>query len=252
LTSTLLTLLLVPCLYTLLEDGARMMMRAWKPASLALLAFLALGAKPADASETLRSLDATWQVRGARQVEVRFPVGELTLVGTDGDAIVAHLNVEGSDDPNKHAYDNADRVKLVLDRSGDHLKLHIDGWRMGMWNGHNVVEGRIEIPRALALEVDMRIGELEVRGFEGPQSVKLGIGEANLSCDPAIVGRLDVDLTIGEGNVIENGRAREWANVFGGGYRWDGVKGGPAVRLSLGMGEANVSLEREPEREALR
>jgi len=121
---------------------------------------------------------------------------------------------------------------------------------MGMWNGHNVVEGRIEIPKALALSVDMRIGELEVRGFEGPQNVKLGIGEATLSCDRTRVGRLDVDLTIGEGNVIEGGTGREWANVFGGGFRWDGGKGGSPVRLSLGIGEANVTLDGP--REALR
>ena len=242
LTSTLLTLLLVPCLYTLLEDGARVISRAWKPASLALFALLAFQGS-ADASERLRNLDARWEVKNARQVDVKFPVGELEVIASDGNAIVAHLEVVGSDEPSKQAYANAERVKLVLERSGDRLKLRIDGWRMGMGNGHNVVEGRIEIPKALALSVDMRIGELEVRGFEGPQNVKLGIGEATLSCDRTRVGRLDVDLTIGEGNVIESGTAREWANVFGGGFRWDGAKGGPPVRLSLGIGEANVSLD---------
>ncbi len=47
--------------------------------------------------------------------------------------------------------------------------------------------------------------------------------------------------------MIEGGRSREWANVFGGAFRWDGVRGGAPVRLSLGIGEATVTLEGERE-----
>jgi len=67
-------------------------------------------------------------------------------------------------------------------------------------------------------------------------------------------GRLEHTLCVrvdsGWCNVIEGGTGREWANVFGGGFRWDGGKGGSPVRLSLGIGEANVTLDGP--REALR
>ena len=53
-----------------------------------------------------------------------------------------------------------------------------------------------------------------------------------------------MNLTIGEGNLVENGRTREWAGIFGGSFRWDGVRGGAPVRLRVGIGEATIDLDR--------
>jgi hypothetical protein len=247
LTSTLLTLLLVPCLYTLLEDGARVISGAWsrrKPAGLIALLALVLLAPAARAGdgETLRGVDGRWSAAGAKQVDIRFPVGELAVVATDGDEIVAHMDVQGGDDPNEQAFKNARKVRFALTRHGDRLQLSVQGFRLTIGDSHTMLDGRIEVPRSLALGVDMNVGELAVSGFERATRLGLGVGELTIECDPARVGRIDVDLGIGEGNLVEDGRSREWAGVFGGGFHRDGVPGGAPVKLKLGVGEATVTM----------
>jgi preprotein translocase subunit SecF len=243
LASTLLTLLLVPCLYTLLEDGARMVSGAWAKrrapkAALVSLGLAVLLTATAAQAATLQTVDGHWPAGRAQALAIRFPVGELEVVATDGTEIVAHVRVRGED-----ARDDIDRVKLVLRRSGKKLALGVEGWRLSIGERHSVLEGRVEVPRSLELEVDMRVGELAVSGFERAADIDLGIGEARIDCDRARIGRIDALVTIGEGNLVENGRTSQWAGIFAGGYRWDGVPGGPQVKLRLGIGEATINLD---------
>jgi hypothetical protein len=249
LTSTLLTLLLVPCLYTLLEDAARVVGGAWsrKPApalaraaatavfALALL-LPAAGVARADDKSVLHG---AWDAGKAKKVAIRFSVGELAVAAVDRPSIRAQLDIRGDEDA---TIEQARHVRLVARRVGDELRLSVEGWRWH-FGGGTILEGRIEVPRALDLDVDMEVGELDVRGFEQPTRISLGVGEATIGCDPARIGSIDVDLSIGEGELVENGRSRQWAGVFGGGFRWDGVKGGAPVRLRVGVGEASVRLE---------
>jgi HAE1 family hydrophobic/amphiphilic exporter-1 len=258
LTSTLLTLLLVPCLYTLLEDSARVVSRAWakqaapalaRAGVTALLVLALLVPAKADARGShgshevvLNTVSGAWPAGKAKSVAIRFPVGELEVVAVDRPSLEAQLDVRGDDDSGNLALDRARKVRLVAKQVGDELRLSVEGWGWHI-GGNSVLEGRIEVPRALALKVNMDVGELAVSGFTQATLISLDVGEATIACDPARIASIDVDLGIGEGTLVENGRSREWAGVFGGGFRWDGVKGGAPVRLRVGVGEATIHLD---------
>jgi hypothetical protein len=89
-----------------------------------------------------------------------------------------------------------------------------------------------------------------VHGFRQAMRIGLGLGEVTVTCDPAQVASIDVDLGIGEGTLVEDGQSREWAGVFGGGFHWDGHAGGAPVKVKLGVGEASVRLEPADQRAA--
>ncbi|MEP7028559.1 MAG: hypothetical protein ABI960_08180, partial [Candidatus Eisenbacteria bacterium] len=253
-TSTLLTLLLVPCLYTLLEDTSLLMARAWKgrrgvaPAAVTLLLLLAALPLPrvADArssgDEVLHEVHGAWQTAGAKRVSIRFPVGTLEIVAVDRATLSADVAVCSGREVGERTLKSARRVRLVATRVGDELRLRVEGWHF-RFPGTTALEGKIEVPRELPLAVDMQVGDLSVCGVRRAARVELGVGELTFGGDPASIGSVDVDLGIGEGQLVEGGRNRQWAGVFGGGFHWDGKPGGAPVRIKLGVGEATVNME---------
>ncbi len=267
LTSTILTLLLVPCLYTLLEDTAALVGRAWsrrpgapiKAAAAAVTALLLIALPFGDearawdnGTNALHEVKGAWKVGNAKRVSIHFPVGELEIVAVDRPSLVANLAVradDDDDDDNDRRLESARRVHLVATHVGDELRLRVEGWHFRI-PGSSVLEGRIEVPQGLPLEVDMKVGELRMHGFRRAAKVGLGVGELTFGCDPAAIGSVEVDLGIGEGELIEGGQSRQWAGVFGGGFHWDGKAGGAPIKLKLGVGEVTVRIEESATREA--
>jgi len=198
--------------------------------------------------DTVRELKAAWQVGNAKRVRITFPIGELEVAAVDRPTLGANLAVRTDDDASDATIESANKVRLVATHVGDELRLRIEGWHMH-FPGSAVLEGRIEVPKDLALRVDMNVGELDVHGFSQPMRIGLGVGEMTVGCDPARIASIDVDLGIGEGTLTEGGQSREWAGVFGGGFHWDGRAGGAPVKLKLGVGEASVRLEPGDQRE---
>ena len=252
----------MPCLYTLLEDTSRLIGRAWAgrkgavPAAAAITALLLFAlplrgeARSWDSGQdTVHELNAAWQVGNAKRVKITFPVGELEIAAVERPTLSANLAVRADDDASDATIESAKKVRLVATHVGDELRLRVEGWHFRL-PGSTVLQGRIEVPRDLALQVDMNCGELEVHGFRQAMRLGLGVGELTVACDPARTASIDVDLGIGEGELIEGGQSRQWAGVFGGGFHWDGRAGGAPVQLKLGVGEASVRLEPADQREA--
>jgi HAE1 family hydrophobic/amphiphilic exporter-1 len=259
LVSTALTLVLVPVLYTLLEDAWNGLARAWrgKPAApatpapaagpLALVIVgaglvAALGAGPAAAAELHRAIDRSWPLDGARRIELHLGTGEVEVIGEDRADVAVEVRLAGWGDDRRRFERWARRHDVVARRRGDRLRVDVRGPRF-TWRDDLEAGVVVRVPRELPLEVDMAVGSLAVRDVRRPLQLKLGIGEVDLAMPQAGVRDVKVALGIGEASLEMQGRRRmETATVFGSGLSWSEGRGDVPVSVRLGIGEVAVVL----------
>ena len=258
LVSTTLTLVLVPVLYTLLEDGWNGLAGAWrrKPARAASVPPAALGAlvcagllsalllaAPASARE--RAVDRAWALAGAKRVDLHVGVGEVDVVGEErADVKVEVRIVPGHDDVDEAAFARrARRFDAIARRHGDRLRVEVKGPRF-TWSDDLEVTVLVRVPRDVPLAVDMAVGSLAVRDVRRTVDLKLGVGEVDLRMPESGVRDVKVALGIGEASLEAGGRRRiDSASVFGSGLRWNQGRGTAPVSVRLGVGEVAVILD---------
>jgi hypothetical protein len=258
LSSTALTLVLVPCLYTLLEDAWFALARAWSGrgrvagaagAALSILVLLVAAPAPAtaraggDATDLHRDIVRTFAIEGARRIDLHAGVGEVAVVAEDRAdvAVEIHLADDGDDDDafERHVRD----YNAVARRAGDRLRVEIRSPRL-RWHRNIDVSVIVRVPRRMPLEVDMAVGSLSVRGVESSVRLQLGIGEVDLRVPELGVRDVQVMLAIGEARLATGGgRLVESTSVFGGGLKWNEGRGAAPVSVRLGIGEVAVILD---------
>lgn len=261
LSSTALTLVLVPCLYTLLEDAWFALARAWSGrgrvagaagAALSLLVLLVAAPAPVAAraggntTDLHRDIVRTFAIEGARRIDLHAGVGEVEVIGEDrADVVVEiHLADDGDDGDDEDAFERRVRdYDAVARRAGDRLRVEIRSPRM-RWHRNIDVSVIVRVPRRMPLEVDMAVGSLSVRGVERSVRLQLGIGEVDLRVPALGVRDVRVTLAIGEASLATGGgRLVESTSVFGGGLKWSEGRGAAPVSVRLGIGEVAVILD---------
>jgi len=264
LASTLLTLVLVPCLYTVLEDGSSLVGRVWggpgRPAGagLALLVAALLGAAafaPRDAVAAPRAettlparvvtlpeddgadgdLDLAWPTAGVRRIRIVAGVGEVELAVADGNRVRAHI--EGVADFAEHARDH---TTVTATRNGDELVLRV---REPRWlHLHRNDWARFEVPRGIALDVALDVGDLTATGISGPARFWVGIGDLDVTCNAASVSTLDGHVWVGDASMDARGDSRESSGINAAPFHWRVGPTGEAVSARVGIGDLNVRI----------
>lgn len=203
---------------------------------------LAALAVPAAAREyEIRRLDETFPLTGASRIVLDFPVGELEVVAGSGDVASVELSVRcrrrGS-----RCDDRAERLWTKSKRSGERLTIEFGGWpklNSGDLSAHAV----ITVPADRALEVDMGVGELEIRGLTSDLDIELGVGEVSLELAAADLSSVSLDAGIGETDVRSSAghtsSDRSW--LIGSHTHWRG-DGRSRVDVELGVGEITARL----------
>ncbi len=222
-------------------------MSAHRVAFAATFAALVLSAMPALAwDETFFDdeflVRQAWHRADFERVDMRFPVGSLEVVAHDGDSVVVRLEPHceiGSRDGCEKA---VRRIKVRAREHGKTLELAVVG---GRWfdTQRVQIEGRLEVPRELALSLDMGVGELSVFGVGRDARIKLGIGEATVRSDRGAYRAATVNVGIGEASFVGGGWSRDRAGVFGNALRWEAGKGISKLGVDVGIGEASVYLD---------
>jgi hypothetical protein len=209
-------------------------------ALLALAATCAAGAPAAAGETTPGALTGSWPVAGATSLHFELPVGELTLVATDGREVKAFAEADcWSDDPD--CEDAAEDYRFTTRRAGKRLIIKLEGPRFHFGNGP-MIQARVEVPRSLLLDVDMGVGEISLTGFEKGADIALGIGEIAVHSPRQSVKVVRMRVGLGEANLDDGRRSIERVSVFGSGIHWKGGPGRSTVAVKLGIGEANVVL----------
>ncbi|MGH7725387.1 MAG: hypothetical protein ACREOU_08160 [Candidatus Eiseniibacteriota bacterium] len=209
--------------------------------ALLALAGAGAGAAPAEAGDAAPgALTGSWPVAEATSLHFEFPVGELTLVATDGKEVKAFAEVDcWSDDSD--CLEVAEDYRFTSRRAGKRLIVKLEGPRFNFGNGREI-EARVEVPRSLLLDVDMGIGELTLTGFEHGADIALGIGEVEIHSPRGSVRDVRLRVGLGEASFDDGRRSIERVSVFGNGLHWKAGTGNSTVAVKLGIGEASVVL----------
>jgi hypothetical protein len=217
-------------------------------AALGAACVLALGATRAFADDFDDELEPwpvvrqAWSVADVRRLQVRFPVGSLEVVGTDGDSVIVQLEPECHVGSWQDCEKVSRRIGVRSRARRGTLELSIVGKR---WFDTSRVQirGRLEVPRSLALELEMKVGELEVTGVGSNAEFRLDVGEATVRRPEKGLQSARVAVWIGEAMLVQGGRSRDHSGVFGSGLHWRDGSGTAALALRVGIGEASVYLD---------
>jgi hypothetical protein len=235
------------------RSGAFLLMATAGVVFAALLLLLALTATPARA-ETTRTLNGEYPINGARRLELGIPFGEIRVEGTDEARVRIRIKGTCEDDDCEKVLDN---LRLESSNHGGTLKVHLEGTTLQKtWNAKggnddgdddegddSHLEIVVQVPRSLQVNLNMGAGEVNVAGLRRDLSIDLGAGEVTVRMLERHVGKVDVNMAIGETTIHQGGRTREYTRVLGGPVRWREGKGDAGIDVNIGAGEVDVTLE---------
>ncbi|HEV8239929.1 MAG TPA: hypothetical protein VGS57_11225 [Thermoanaerobaculia bacterium] len=214
--------------------------------SIAALLLLAGLAAPALASRdvVVRSESKTFNVEDAHRLKVDVSVGEVH-VQAGGDRIEVQLEVTCNASSTR-CRERAQNLQLEPTRSGDDVSLKMRGYDRDGKRGinHPQVDLHLTIPAALAVVVDMGVGELEVAGIESDVTVDLGVGEARIDVPERAVKSVSLDVGVGEAHLSprQEESHRSGFLFLGNEVDWREGTGRSRVAVDVGVGEAHVRL----------
>jgi hypothetical protein len=207
----------------------------------AMLAAFAPGSLAAG-SETFREITRSFQLEGREAVRLDLPVAELRISGTSSPAVEVELTATC-----KREHECEEILgELDLKSSGSGRTLRIDLVGYPKWGkGRVELEGEIFVPRKIELEVELGVGELELKDLEGDLRVELGVGEINAWVDRSNTHSVTLDAGVGEVELFGTDEPVEQRRsmLVGSETHWDAGEGDARVFLEVGVGEISVWME---------
>ena len=210
-------------------------------ASVLILVLLA-AAGPGFADSTVRTLEETLDVTGRRSVGFDGTVGEVKVVGVDGDSARATVHLRCEREGDDTCREAAEKVDLRVRLRGDRVQFDIEDWPK-LHNKRISFEARLEVPRHLALEIDMGVGEIDVRGMEDDVEIDVGVGEITVEAREAVVGHVELDTGVGEARVHVGDRTIDGSGFVGSHLTWKNGPGDARIEVDSGVGEIDVTLK---------
>jgi len=207
-------------------------------ALLAAALIAAAAVTPARADET-RTVSGVFTTAGADHMSIEFPSGTLTLVAGEGDSIVAVMKAHCR---HGDCMPRIEQVRLVSEREGSVVHLALQGYPK--WNHHGLeISLRLEIPRRLAVDVDMGAGDLAVRGLQQDVALRLGAGDVVLQLPESAVRSVRAHVGLGDATLHGHRGNVDGSGFLGKTLRWTDGTGASRVRVDLGVGDVSVSLD---------
>lgn len=209
--------------------------------ALPLAVLCVLSAAPVHAT-VLETEPRTFPITAQQNVHLEFPVGELRVVPSDESRVRFDLRVRCKDRSDERCEELANRLVLDSEMEGNTLRLTLQ--KFPKWNHRGMtVLGVLRVPRALAVRIEMGVGELEIEGLEGDLDVNLGVGEASIRTAKLRAGHVSVETGIGEASIRGGGSDTRSRGFIGSVASWSSGRGRSSVRLHVGVGEGTVRLD---------
>jgi len=200
---------------------------------------IALGAA-ARADESYREIRESFPFRTGQEIELEFPIGQLRIEPASGSAV--EVEIEGRCRWSSSC--GLDKIE-VDHRSGDRvLRVRVTADGLGSKTQHEL-RAVVRVPPRAALDVEMSIGELEIRDLEGDLDAELGIGEVRVYASGPRVRAVYLDAGIGEASLRgSTSRARSSRPMLvGGEVEWTDGEGETTLDVEVGIGEVRVDLD---------
>lgn len=208
-----------------------------------LLALLAVTLLPcAVVAGELRDINQTFSIGEQTGVRIDIPVAELEVLGSNGDSIEIEFTASCKRDHD--CKDVLDQLEFETHGSRNTLRIDLVGYPK--WGkGRVELEGSIRIPRRLEVEVELGVGELEIKELSGDLRAELGVGEINAWVDKGTVRTVTLDAGVGEVELYGAGTRLEGRRsmLVGSEAFWDEGPGEARIFLEVGVGEISVWME---------
>lgn len=169
-----------------------------------ILAALLLSAVPAlslaETGPVARTLTADIPANGLKELDLRVGVGEVHVSPSPDDQVHVEIKLHQKDEEflwffhwssSGTAKDIADAA-IYQRRQGDTLSLGLDH------DGQNdsvKQEWKLELPARLALDADMKVGDLVIAGIAGGIDAVLNVGELDIDVPQ---GRIKANVSVGD------------------------------------------------------
>jgi hypothetical protein len=209
-----------------------------------------------------RILNGGVPAAGVDRVKLDAGVGDVFIVAVENaDRVAVEVELKprrgGFFSSMKRAEREVEEARLRVDVSAGTLLLEIES---DVDDRHFEERWTIELPTRLAVEVELGVGDMEIRGLSGELGIELGVGDVLVE---GVSG--DVDIEVGVGDAAVNAAADAYGSVSGSGgvgdarltvrgervsssgfvghsAEWSG-EGEHHIEISVGVGDARVTLE---------
>ncbi|HLE85472.1 MAG TPA: hypothetical protein VJG13_14120 [Thermoanaerobaculia bacterium] len=205
------------------------------------LALAALAPAAARAEVTVRTLNQETPAADVVSVGFHGQVGEIEVVGTSGGTVKLEVTLLCERERDRACREAAAKVDLEARRSGDRLQLVVEDWPK-LRGGGLSFSGRLELPKHLAVEVDMGVGEVSVVGVEADIEVDTGVGEVSVEAQEALFRSVKMDTGVGEAELEVGDRTIQGSGFVGGHLSWRHGPGRGHIEIDSGVGEIRVVL----------
>ena len=190
----------------------------------------------------IRELERSFPVQDQKAVRIDIPVAEIEVTSGGSSAVEAELTATC-----KRDHDCGEILdKLDFETHGSRNTLRIDLVGYPKWGkGRVEIEGVVRVPKGLEVELEIGVGELEIKELADDLRVELGVGEINAWFDKRTVRTVTLDAGVGEVELYGAGKRLEGRRsmLVGSEAHWDEGPGSARVFLEVGVGEISVWIE---------
>jgi hypothetical protein len=227
--------------------------------SLVLVTAVALLCSPALAGE--RTLSRDFSATDLARVVIEAGVGDVTVTAVGSGSVSVQVTLQarrgGLFASKKKAQRQIETAVLRGEVVGRELHLDID---VDADERRFEERWQVEMPAHLATELELGVGDVEIRGTAGGVEidsgvgdveaevsggdllVDLGVGNASITAPAAEYGRVSSSSGVGDGRLSVRGQQVEGDGFVGHSAIWTGD--GPArIDVEVGVGDARVVLE---------
>lgn len=197
-------------------------------------------AAPATAQVEVRRVEQQFFLGDALRVELDLSIGELVVEGTDRDRVEVELVLTCRRDDLEKCRERANRIRLEPRVSKRIFSLALRRTPREKLFGIDA-KMTVRIPSTQELEVDLRSGDVMVRGMRWNMEIDAGEGDVDVAHRHDLVGRVSIAVGFGSADLwISDGRIE--GRGFPKSVKWNGP-GQARIEIDAGGGNAVVRLE---------
>lgn len=163
---------------------------------------LLLAAPAAMAADDEREFTASIPADELKSLHLEANVGSVRITGNDSDSIEVTVRLELEDGwmgSSERARERLDSAKLEQDVSGSRVDLGLDYHRNRDGDDDLEEHWEIEMPAKLAAELNLNVGEMELRGLAGGVEAEVNVGELDINVER---GDVDAEVNVGELSIV--------------------------------------------------
>ncbi|MFY8327914.1 hypothetical protein [Pseudoalteromonas sp. ZZD1] len=166
-------------------------------------------------------------------LDISFPVGSLEINTHDGNEIKISIELE---DKNNGWFDNTDNLdELTLDskQTASELTLSLD-------NDDVQQNWLVSVPRSLAVNVDLGVGDIEINDFTNSADIEVGVGAVRIDSQSDDYKYINLDSGVGDTRISGlTGDAKTSRKMVSSESEYSG-NGTHTIKIEVGVGDIKV------------